>query len=244
MGKFKMIFSMHKATILSHLLTILILSLGFFSAAQARNECDSQDRLKSHAGHYAKKIFWENLPKLKSWAETMKRFNTYDSSAINIFTDGMLASIDGWHEAGAPNCVQFRNNELWVRNPYDPKTEWLGPFIRVGSADPAYSENRYYFDKIFGDGCYTSDKQERWCFQSGTVFIDSKRHDAELALDTSEMPDYGTPVSIDKKDGFWIFVPIAGGWNVFQDTFVSAEDHKDIDPKKSVPWRVLKGLPK
>ncbi|MDD5058771.1 MAG: hypothetical protein PHQ60_12960 [Sideroxydans sp.] len=222
-----------------HLLTITTLLFEIPAVAHSSDECDSKDTLKSHAGHYSRKAFWENLPKLKNWPVTLEKFNSYDSSAINISANGGIASIDGWHEIGAVTCVHFQGKELWAKNPYVSTNAWIGPFIHVGMAN---TDDISYFDRIFGEGCYTSNKQERWCFQSGTIIIDSERHSAKLVLDTSEMPTYGNSLSIDKKDGFLVFVPSSDGWKIFQDTFVSADGHKDIDPANSLPWRVLKRL--
>lgn len=215
------------------------LLFGILTVAHAGDECDSKDSLKIAAGHYSKKVFWENLPKLNNWPETLEKFNSYDSSAINIFADGGFASVDGWHESGGVTCVHFRGKELWAKNPYGAAHAWIGPFIQVGTAN---ADDIIYFDRIFGNSCYISNKQERWCFQSGTIIIDSERHSAKLVLDTSEMPTYGSSVAIDNKEGFLVFVPIDDGWKIFQDTFVSSDGHKDIDPANSLPWRVLKRL--
>jgi hypothetical protein len=170
----------------------------------------------------------------------MVKFNSYATSAIEISTNGDISFIDGWHEAGmADYCVRFQGKELWVKNPYESSPAWVGPFIYVG---PTESDSIIYFDRIFGNNCYISNIGERWCFRSGSILINSKRHKAECELDITEMPTYGTPVTIDGGKEFLVFVPIADGWKIFQDTVVTSNGHKDIDPNKSIPWRILKRL--
>ncbi len=208
-------------------------------SSQVRAECESRDSLKLHAGHYARKAFWENLPKVKNWSEAMTKFNEYATSAIEISVNGEVLLIDGWHEAAENACVHFRNRELWAKKPYDSSSEWVGSFIHVGAAK---SDSAVYFERVFGDNCYVSNNNEHWCFKSNSILIDAKRRKANLVLDTSEMPTYGTPVAIDAEKGFWIFVPTNDGWKIFQDTYVTSEEHEEINPSKSVPWRILKNL--
>lgn len=208
--------------------------------ASAQDECASPSHLKSHAGHYAKKIFWDNLPAVNNWPEALRKFNSYDSSAINIYDTGMVAIIFGWHEGATVTCANFRDSELWIKDPASPKSKWIGPFIKVGAIVPPYAENQYYFVKLFGNSCYTSDKKERWCFQPGAISIDAKLHPAELVLDTSEMPETGTPVTIDKdEENTLIFTPTPKGFKVFKYTFDPEEGYSQIDPHKTLPWRTL-----
>lgn len=225
---------------LNYLLPLIILFVGISTASQVKAECVTRDNLKLRTGHYARKTFWDMLPNIKIWSEAMVKFNEYATSAIEISTNGDLQFIDGWHEGSEGACVRFQGNELWAKKPYESSPEWVGPFIHVGLAK---SDSVIYFDRIFGDRCYISTAGERWCFKSGSILIDGKQYKAECFLDTSEMPIYGTPVSIEKMEGFWVFVPTDNGWKIFQDTFVTLDGHKEIDPKKSLPWRTLKRLP-
>ena len=55
------------------------------------------------------------------------------------------------------------------------------------------------------------------------------------------MPNYGTALSLEEfSDNFWIFVPNKNGWKVFQDTWASDENRKNINPLKDKPWHILK----
>lgn len=219
-------------------LVLLLLMVSLPACAQ--DECASPGFLKSHAGHYAKKAFWDNLPAVKNWQDALRKFNSSDSSAININNTGMATMIFGWHEGGTVACASIRESELWVKETANPNSKWVGPFVRIGPIVPPYAENQYYFDKLFGNDCYTSNKNERWCFHSGAISIDSKLHPAELVLDTNEMPETGTPVTIDKDDvNTLIFIPISHGLKVFRYTLDPERGYSEIDPDKTPLWRIL-----
>lgn len=205
----------------------------FVILTHADTECTSRAVLKKHTGHYAEKTFWNMLPKVKIWAET----GISSISAVDILDTGESIASYSWHEGG-DCCVQLRGNEVWVKNPNDDKknSQWVGPFIRVSST--GYKETPY-FDRIFGNHCFKSNKNEQWCFGPGSIKVGTKRYKANIVTDTSEMPTYGTPVRIEGENNFWIFVPWGEGWKVFKDTFLTVED-RAVDPNKSTPWRKLK----
>ena len=189
------------------------------------------------SGAYARKIFWEHLPETKIWSKALKKFNPHEVSAVDMFTNKDAAIISGWHEGYPAKGFEFRADGLWIKQ---SPSEWTGPFIRIGNSG---QDKVLYFNQIFGSNCYTSDKNESWCFQSGAIQIDDKKHKAALILDLNEMPDYGTPVNFGEKDELLMFVPTNNGWKVFQDTDWSDENHVEIDPEKSTPWRTLQHLP-
>jgi len=197
--------------------------------------CESRDRLAKHAGHYARKSLWENLPRVKVWSEANRQFNDW-ISAVDINTDGEAFGNYGWHEGGTP-CVAFRGKELWAKDAGLSPSAWEGPFMRVGLP---FSGEAAYFNRLFGDRCYASNKAEDWCFGPGSIKVGTKSYRTQLTLDTSEMPVYGSPVSIEEEKGFWVFVPDGDGWKVFRDTFVTEEGHREIDTNRSLPWRSLK----
>lgn len=197
--------------------------------------CAPSNRLTNHAGHYARKSLWDNLPEIKVWAEANQRFNDW-ISAVDITPVGKVLGNYGWHEGGTP-CVAFRGKELWAKDTGPTPSEWQGPFILVGAP---LSGEVAYFNRLFGNKCYAGNNGENWCFGPGSIRVDTRQYKARLTLDTSEMPTYGSPVAIEGEKGFWVFVPDQNGWKVFRDTFVTEAGHKEIDPKKSQPWRILK----
>jgi hypothetical protein len=64
-------------------------------------------------------------------------------------------------------------------------------------------------------------------------------HKAELVLDSVEIPNYGSPVSVENSKHLWMFVATSTGWDVFLDSSLTTEGRVDVDPKKSTPWRTL-----
>ena len=188
-------------------------------------------------GAYARKSFWENLPDNRIWSVALEKYNQYDATAVDLTPDGRAAITMGWHEADTAKEFEFRTDGLWIKG---YSSEWTGPFVRIGNSG---QDEVLYFNRIFGSNCFTSDKNERWCFQSGAIQIDSKIHKAELKLDLNETPDYGTPIFIDNEEhNLLMFVPINNGWKIFQDT-VLGDDRVEIDPNKMEPWRTLVQMP-
>jgi len=60
-------------------------------------------------------------------------------------------------------------------------------------------------------------------------------------LDTVEIPLYGSAVSLeDNMSMLWMFVPYEKGYKVFQDTAITDENHKKINPLTDKPWHILK----
>lgn len=196
--------------------------------------CDSKASLAMHEGHYARKTVWEKLPALRNW----NRANQFKGwvSAIDIKPDGESSASFRWHEGGNV-CAKFRADVLWAKDSTSSLAEWEGPFLRVGSS--SQSPEVLYFNRLFGTRCFVASRGENWCFGPGTIKINERLYQARLVLDSVEMPTYGSPVSIDREKNFWVFVPHGQGWKVFQDTFVTEEGHKDIDPAMSKPWMVL-----
>jgi hypothetical protein len=222
---------------ITRFITVIFMgSLFLCVQAKAGNECAGNAVLKAHSGHYARKAFWEYLSKNKNWSVAVKKFINQDVSAINIDNEGGLSIWLHWWEALDSGCIRFRGNELWLSDD--------GPFIRVGQP---FQENAIYTEKIFGKSCYQSDDNEKWCFTSDSIFVNSKRHSAELVLAAGfaapGTPSYGIPLQMDEEDEkLWMFVPTTDGWKVFQDTFQDVADYKEVDPKKTIAWHELKRL--
>lgn len=206
---------------------------------QAKSECLSPSRIKAlPLGEYARKDIWDRLPSAKDWTEIHRRV-TWHLDSVSLTSKGESIGNFGWHEGG-PVCAQLRGGELWAKpfdSPPNPPERWEGPFIFLGENT---NIDEAYFSKIFGNQCFQSDTGEQWCFGKGSITVDRKQYRAALHPDSSEMPNYGTPVSVKNEPSFWIFVPSGAGWLIFKDSFVTEEGHVKIEPDKSTPWRILK----
>ena len=149
---------------------------------------------------------------------------------------GVTAYIN-WHEgAMQPVCSSIIKNKFWVINEYTNKEE--GPFIRVGKA---FDESAIYFKRLFQNKCYKDELNQKWCFKNSEIKINNKKFKVELMLDTVEIPLYGSAVSLeDNMSMLWMFVPYEKGYKVFQDTAITDENHKKINPLTDKPWHILK----
>lgn len=195
--------------------------------------CMSTAELTTYGTHFARKDVWEALPKVKNWSAVQ---GEYDLKAIEVTSSGEVFGSLGWHE-GPSVCVQRRDGEFWARMLGVDDKEWSGPFLPIDAKD---GFEVAYFNRVFGNACYKDAEAEQWCFGDGVIRVGPQVLKAKMSLDSSEMPGYGTPVSVDSEfKGFWVFVPSQGQWNVFRDDFVSKEGHVAIDPKHDAPWRVL-----
>lgn len=217
-------------------------------------ECLSAEALRPFGQVFADKKEWEMLPRLRDWravrnAQTQIRKDrmAVGGGGIDAFVlrgDDVIGSL-GWHE-GVAVCIQQREGEYWARMPQSEPSKqppWEGPFIPVpgASGKPA---DAAYFNRIFGQVCHETAENEPWCFGDGSLQIGDKHYRAELVLDGSEMPSYGSPVRLaGQKEGFLVFVPAGDGWNVYKDDYVSKDDHVEIDPKRDPPWRKLRPQP-
>lgn len=194
----------------------------------------SSEKLKSYSGTYVRKTFWDHLPEVRNWNEAKHKYNLHEVSAVLIEKDGSIMINAGWHEGYPPSSYEFREDGLWVK---DSSSQWTGPFFRVG--EPRQDE-KIFFNRIFGESCYTSNTGEHWCFHSESIEMDGKIHKAELIPDSSEMPTYGTPVSIDgDRKSFLMFVPTNTGWKIFKDTYVSGDEYVETDPLTAKPFAEL-----
>jgi len=218
----------------------------------APSECLSAEALRPFGQVFADKKEWEMLPRLRDWSavrNAQTQIRKYRMRAgggsIDAFVlrgDQVIGSL-GWHE-GVSVCVQHRDGEYWARMPQSEPSKhppWEGPFIPVHGAA---TEKAAYFNRIFGQVCHDSEEHEPWCFGDGSLRIGDTQYLAELVLDGSEMPNYGSPVRLaGQKEGFLVFVPAGDGWSVYKDDYVSKDDHVEVDPKRDPPWRKLRPQP-
>lgn len=201
-------------------------------------ECLSSNQIMSASGKYVKKETWEKVLTVKDWTSLNSSFTEDLIPSVDLTSEGEAKGSLRWHE-GSPVCVQLRNGELWAKLITDSPNSharWEGPYTYLLKG---LDFERAYFDRIFQKECYTSEIGELWCFGPQSIQVGNKKFSAVLNLDPSEMPAYGTPVSVQGEKGFWIFLPFENGWKVFKDSFVTEKDHVDIDPRTSAPWHTL-----
>lgn len=199
-------------------------------------ECQQQNVLAKYTGHYTDKDLWKNIPKERNWAVTNEQVKN-NFISVDINKDGEVTAYTNWHEGALqPTCSSIIKNKLWVINEYTNK--WEGPFIRAGKA---YDENSIYFNRLFQNKCYKDELNQKWCFGNSKINIDNKKIKVILMLDTVESPLYGNALRLEEdRSRLWMFVPYKNGWKVFQDTFITDENHKVINPLTDKPWHILK----
>lgn len=166
------------------------------------------------------------------------------------------ASGNGWHE-GIPACIKLpanSNGSVWAAAAHldggedQPVAEatrgatWEGPFIRIG---PAHAAQRLFFHRLFGTGCYRTQRGGSWCFGPGYIEHESHSYSAELVLDRGEMPGRGFPVLAtehgSKADRLWVFVRHGEGWQVFEEKLKL--DDRRADKAVRRPWLTISRLP-
>lgn len=199
----------------------------------------SKTSTSPYEGHYVTKEYWTKLEQTKSHP-LAKGVLT-----VNISKDGYVRVGQNYHEGQAYVCSFIKDNLLracasdhecinvneLISNYHNE------PLIRVGKA----GDYTVYFEKIFQHKCYTSDVGEKWCFGKEEVTIDQNTRKAYLWLDLIEIPEYGNTLTFDNAYGgdFFVFVPYKNGWKIFQDTWLSIENHVEVNPLTDKPWRIL-----
>lgn len=199
-------------------------------------ECQQQNGLAKYSGHYTDEDLWNNIPKKRHWALTRGQPHN-GISRVEVDEHGVVIACTGWHEGSIqPTCSAIIKNKLWIINEFTNR--WEGPFIRVGKA---FEENTIYFNRLFQNKCYKDELNQKWCFINSEINIDNKKIKVELMLDTDESPLYGNALRLEEdRSMLWMFVPYKNGWKVFQDTWLTDENYKAINPLKDKPWHILK----
>jgi len=204
----------------------------------------SKTATSPYEGHYVTKEYWTKLEQTKSHPLSG------GSLSIDIGKDGYVNVGLHYHEGGSYFCSFVKDNSLWscasdhecISFKIDNNQQLISshhdrPLIRVGKA----GDYTVYFEKIFQHKCYTSDVGEKWCFGKEEITIDQKTRKAYLMLDLMERPEYGNTLTFDNEygDEFFVFVPYKNGWKIFQDTWLSIENHVEVNPLTDKPWRIL-----
>ena len=214
------------------LLFILFISLW---SSDEPIKCQQQNILAKYAGHYTDKDLWNNIPKERNWAVTNGQANN-EFISVDINKDGEVTAYTNWHEGAIqPACSSIIKNKLWVINEYTNK--WEGPFLRVGKA---FDENTIYFNRLFQNKCYNDESNKQWCFGNSEIKMNNKKIKVVLMLDIVESPLYGNALRLEEdRSRLWMFVPYKKGYKVFKDTFITDENHKEINPLTDKPWHIL-----
>jgi hypothetical protein len=199
-------------------------------------ECQQQNVLAKYTGHYSNTKLWNDIPKERNWASINKQDNN-EIISLDIDERVGINAYTNWHDGTIhPTCSSVVKNKLWVINEYTNK--WEGPFLRVGKA---FDENAIYFKRLFQNKCYKDELNQKWCFKNSEIKINNKKFKVELMLDIVEIPLYGSAVSLeDNMSKLWMFVPYEKGYKVFQDTAITDENHKEVNPLTDKPWHILK----
>jgi hypothetical protein len=226
-------------------------------------QCNQQKLLSRYEGHYVKKDYWIGLEKTKNHALSSNQESNL--MTVNIDKDGFVGLGYSYHEGQNFECTFEKDNVLWScvdnwceklqidhqkqlfisESTYElkelaslPKViPMVGPLIRVGK----FRDYTVYFEKIFQHKCYISDVGEKWCFGKDEISIDEKIRKAYLKLDMSEIPEYGNTLTFDYdyNEDMFVFVPYENGWKIFQDTWLTIENHIPVNPLTDKPWRIL-----
>lgn len=216
------------------LLLILSLWATVVLAQESTVICPGDKRLIQIEGYYAHSTVLKALPKVRIWSQAFSAA-VADSSGFRISKLNVHRNW-GWHE-GDPggSCIRVEGTFYWLL-PRNERERLAGPFVRLGGLDE--DEGGAYLSK-FMTGCFTSQANERWCLSPDAITFEKKHHKIKLQKDTSEAPTYGTALRVEGSTSmFWVFVPIANGWMVFRDEWVTTEGREEVDPSR--PWQVLK----
>ncbi len=215
-------------------------ALGAAAPAHAGDDaiCPGNPALATLQGTWVRKALLEQLKQSRSWAATMEwNSNSTQTATVYVAKDRADFSLN-WHEGDTGRvCVRTTQGQLWARDA--GATTWIGPYTRTQARSPT-QEAAVYLGAYFS-GCFKSDQGERWCLSPRQITINGKPVRAELQMDLSEGPLYGTAFATQlSKLPFTVFVPRPDGWDVFQDDWASSPDRQPIDPAKDRPWRRLK----
>lgn len=223
-------------------LCIAIASAAALNAAFAAHAadgavCPGNPELAKFQGIWVRPALLADLKRTRSWAATMT-WNSETTLTATLYVSAKDANFNlNWHEGDNGNvCVRHEQGQLWARRL--DETSWVGPYVHT-DAENRQQEGVAYLEAYFS-GCFRSDRGERWCLSPRHITVNGKPFFAELQMDLSEGPLYGTAFATRATPlPFTVFVPHGRGWDVFQDDWASNPDRHPIDPAKDRPWRRL-----
>lgn len=224
------------------LIASLLLGATFALPVQAAPVlCAGNPALRSLEGAWALPGFLDQLRRTRSFSAAQAAVD--DQHAVVYVEDRRVYFNLAWHEGGEGNaCVRVQGDALLVGDVSGDgrPVQWYGPYARTGSQGRADEDDSAYLRPFFA-GCWRSERAETWCLSPSGITVDGKRVDAELVKDASERPGYGTVFRTHLTAlPFTVFVPLADGWAVFQDDWVTSEHRKPVDPVHDAPWRRLR----
>jgi len=211
------------------------LSAGTPAHAADTAVCPGSPALAQLKGTWVRAALLAQLKQTRSWAATMAG----DTQSAPVYVAADRADFNlSWHEGDTGQvCVRMTQGQFWAQDANSK--QWLGPYIRTNAHDLA-GEAAVYLAAFF-NGCFRSEEGERWCLSPHQISINGQPVPAQLQMDLSEGPFYGTAFATHlSRLPFTVFVPRADGWDVFQDDWASSPDRRPIDTANDRPWRRLK----
>jgi hypothetical protein len=198
--------------------------------------CSGDAALKKLEGYWSSTHFLNLVDQQGVWTNAME---ATDSQQIALsIRAGQIKQNLAWHEGDESKyCLRQEGDKIWLLADGAKRPE-QGPYQRMGKLDQP--EANLYLARLI-QGCFVSEKKEKWCFARGALSINGKPVKAKLELDMSELDLYGTPLHVQgRRLPFWYLVKRDDGWAVFEDDYASNEKRVPVDPKTSKPWRILR----
>ncbi len=221
------------------LIVSIVLALGALSPDVRAGEraCAADPALSAFDGHYISEALRVALRHYGAWYPAMTHIDA-DTSALTV-RDGRVYLNRAWHERDEGDfCVRQQDDGLYVES---REGETLaGPFHPIARLDE--SEAHAYLTQIIS-GCFDGSDGKTWCFTREGIRIDGQPSSAELQLDLSELPDYGTALKVDDTPPFLILLRRGAQWWVFKDDWASSEGYVPVDTDKDKPAVVLTPRP-
>jgi hypothetical protein len=203
--------------------------------------CAGNPALAALGGTWVQPAFLEQLRRTRSFSAAQAAID--DQHVAVYIEDGGVYFNLAWHEGGeGKDCLRVHGDRIDVgENPGDGRPpRWYGPYVRLGAKGRADEDDSVWL-KPFFSGCWRSDRAETWCLSPTGFTIDGRRIEARLQKDPVQRPAYGTAfLTALGAHPFTVFMPVADGWDVFQDDW--REGNPPIDPQRDKPWRRLRPL--
>jgi hypothetical protein len=199
--------------------------------------CGGDPAFASFKGTWVLPGFLDLLRRTRSFSAAQKGVED-QHTAVDI-RDRTVQFNAAWHEGNEiRECVRVQGDRILVsETPDGGPAQWWGPYVRTPAKSPEDDDAVYL--RPFFSGCWRSDHAETWCLAPDGIRIDGRRIAAALQKDASERPEYGTAFQTTlTPHPFTVFMPVADGWDVFQDDWRNGDP--PIDPKRDKPWRRLR----
>jgi hypothetical protein len=200
--------------------------------------CRGDAGLAGFAGFYAHQVVIAQAHRTRSWPATVAAAGTHEPGIVVTRKD--VLRVEGWHEQpSGGNCITPEGTSVWLHIA-KLKAKAMGPYLKIAGAE--HTLPTAYLTLIAG-GCYLATDKSKWCIDSTGVTINGKPIGWKFELDLSELPEYGTSL-VDRKaqNQLLVLAPTATGFDVYKDTWMSADNRKPAGPGESKPWVSLRPL--